>query len=64
MATTPGQPTSYGPQYVELAHKYCLLDATNEVLGDFFSVIRAPFRTGSPPTPDRRLDLQLQSLDQ
>ena len=36
MATTPGQPTSYGPQYVELAHKYCLLDATNEVLGDFF----------------------------
>ena len=38
MATTPGQPTSYEPQYVELAHNYCLLGATNEVLGDFFDV--------------------------
>jgi hypothetical protein len=40
MATTPGQPTSYEPQYVELAHNYCLLGATNEVLGDFFGVTR------------------------
>jgi hypothetical protein len=36
--TTPGQPTSYKPEYNELAHSYCLLGATNEVLGDFFDV--------------------------
>jgi hypothetical protein len=35
---TPGQPTSYKPEYIELAHNYCLLGATNEVLGDFFGV--------------------------
>jgi hypothetical protein len=35
---TPGQPTSYKPEYDELAHNYCLLGATNEVLGDFFGV--------------------------
>jgi len=36
--TTPGQPTLYKPEYIELAHNYCLLGATNEVLGDFFGV--------------------------
>ena len=35
---TLGQPTSYKPEYIELAHNYCLLGATNEVLGDFFGV--------------------------
>jgi hypothetical protein len=35
---TPGQPTLYQPEYNELAHNYCLLGATNEVLGDFFGV--------------------------
>jgi len=35
---TPGQPTLYKPEYIELAHNYCLLGATNEVLGDFFGV--------------------------
>jgi hypothetical protein len=35
---TPGQPTSYKPEHCELAHNYCLLGATNEVLGDFFGV--------------------------
>ena len=35
---TPGQPTLYKPEYRELAHNYCLLGATNEVLGDFFGV--------------------------
>jgi hypothetical protein len=35
---TPGQPTSYKPEYGELAHNYCLLGATNEVLADFFDV--------------------------
>ena len=35
---TPGQPTSYKPEYIELAHNYCLLGATNETLGDFFGV--------------------------
>jgi hypothetical protein len=37
---TPGQPTSCKPEYPELAHNYCLLGATNEVLGDFFGVVR------------------------
>ena len=37
---TPGQPTLYKPEYGELAHNYCLLGATNEVLGDFFGVTR------------------------
>ena len=37
---TPGQPTLYKPEYVELAHNYCLLGATNETLGDFFGVTR------------------------
>jgi hypothetical protein len=35
---TPGQPTSYKPDYGELAHNYCLLGATNEVLAGFFGV--------------------------
>jgi hypothetical protein len=35
---TPGQPTSYKPEHCELAHNYCLVGATNEVLGDFFGV--------------------------
>jgi hypothetical protein len=35
---TPGQPTLYKPEHCELAHNYCLLGATNEVLGDFFGV--------------------------
>src|SRR5260370_3115433 len=34
----PGQPTSYKPEYCELAHNYCLLGATNEVLAGFFDV--------------------------
>src|ERR1700682_545966 len=36
---TPGQPTLYKPEYCELAHNYCLLGATNEVLAGFFGVI-------------------------
>jgi hypothetical protein len=35
-----GQPTLYKPEYIELAHNYCLLGATNETLGDFFGVTR------------------------
>ena len=35
---TPGQPTLYKPEHCELAHNYCLLGTTNEVLGDFFGV--------------------------
>jgi hypothetical protein len=35
---TPGQPTLYRPEYIELAHNYCLLGATNEVLAGFFGV--------------------------
>jgi hypothetical protein len=36
----PGQPTLYRPEYVELAHNYCLLGATNETLAEFFGVAR------------------------
>ena len=35
---TPGQPTSYNPEFCELAHNYCLLGATNEVLANFFDL--------------------------
>jgi hypothetical protein len=35
---THGQPTLYKPEYCELAHNYCLLGATNEVLAGFFNV--------------------------
>ena len=35
---TSGQPTLYKPEYIELAHNYCLLGATNEVLARFFEV--------------------------
>jgi hypothetical protein len=37
---TPGQPTSYKPEYAELAHNYCLLGATNEARAGFFGVTR------------------------
>ena len=47
----PGHPTLYKREYCELAHNYCLLGATNEVLGDFLASPAAPFRTGSPPAP-------------
>jgi hypothetical protein len=36
----PGRPTLYKREYCELARNYCLLGATNEVLGDFFGVAR------------------------
>src|ERR1700716_20131 len=48
---TPGQPTKYRPEYDELAHSYCLLGATNEVLAGFFDVAPRPSTIGSPPTP-------------
>ena len=41
---TPGQPTLYKPEYIELAHNYCPLGATNEVLGDFVGVTRRTIR--------------------
>jgi hypothetical protein len=38
--TTAGQPTSFKPEYCELAYNYCLLGATNEQLGTFLGVTR------------------------
>ena len=35
---SPGQPTSYKPDYNALARNYCLLGATNEELAQFFEV--------------------------
>jgi len=46
---TPGQPTSYKPEYGELAHNYCLLGATNEVAG-FFGVTRTTLYQGKEHT--------------
>jgi hypothetical protein len=36
----PGRPTRYKREYCELAQNYCLLGATDELLGDFFGVAR------------------------
>lgn len=33
-----GRPTSYRKEYVELARNYCLLGATNKILGEYFGV--------------------------
>ena len=52
MATTPGQPTSYKPDYCELVHNYCLLGATNEVLDDFFGVTRRTIQNWIATHPD------------
>jgi hypothetical protein len=45
-----GRPTSYKPEYRKLAHKYCLLIATNEDLSTFFKVMRPQHRM---PREDR-----------
>jgi Protein of unknown function (DUF3297) len=47
----PGQPTLYKREYCELAHNYCLLGATNELLGDFFGVARRTIQNGIAPRP-------------
>jgi hypothetical protein len=49
---TPGQPTSYKPEYCELARNYCLLGATNEVLSDFFGVTRRTIQNWIATHPD------------
>ena len=48
----PGQPTSYKPEYDELAHNYCLLGATNEVLAGFFGVTRRTIQNWIATHPD------------
>jgi hypothetical protein len=48
----PGQPTSYKPEYGELAHNYCLLGATNEVLAGFFGVTRRTIQNWIATHPD------------
>jgi hypothetical protein len=48
---SPRQSASFTPEYCELAYNYCLLDATNEELGDFFDVASRTIDTGSPCTP-------------
>ena len=50
--TTPGQPTLYKPEYIELAHNYCLLGATNETLADFFGVTRRTIQNWIAIHPD------------
>jgi hypothetical protein len=49
---TPGQPTLYKPEYCELAHNYCLLGATNEVLAGFFGVTRRTIQNWIATHPD------------
>jgi hypothetical protein len=48
----PGQPTLYKREYYELAHNYCLLGATNELLGDFFGVARRTIQNWIATRPD------------
>ena len=49
---TPGRPTLYKREYCELAHNYCLLGATDEVLGDFFGVARRTIQSWISTRPD------------
>ena len=49
---TPGQPTSYKPEYDELVRNYCLLGATNEALSDFFGVTRRAIQNWIATHPD------------
>ena len=49
---TPGQPTLYKSAYCELAHNYCLLGATNEVLAGFFGVTRRTIQNWIATHPD------------
>ncbi len=35
-----GRPTSYKPEYADLAYKYCLLGAIDEQLAEFFEVTK------------------------
>ena len=54
---TPGQPTLYKPEYCVLAHVYCLLGATNEVLAGFLASLRLHIQSRAirewPAVPDR-----------
>ena len=47
-----GRPTAYKPEYCELAHNYCLLGATNELLRDFFGVARRTIQNWIATRPD------------
>ena len=49
---TPGRPTLYKRAYCELAHNYCLLGATDELLGDFFGVARRTIQNWISTRPD------------
>jgi hypothetical protein len=60
---TPGQPTSYKPEYDELAHSYCLLGATNEVLAGFFDVAPRTIDNWIATYPDFAADDIVALLD-
>jgi hypothetical protein len=55
---TPGQPTLYKPEYCELAHNYCLLGATNEVLANFFDVAPRTVDNWIATHPDSTLEIR------
>jgi hypothetical protein len=48
----PGRPTLHKREYCELAHNYCLLGATSELLGDFFGVARRTPQNWIATRPD------------
>jgi hypothetical protein len=47
-----GRPTAYKPEYCELAHNYCLLDATAEELAGFFGVTRGTINNWIASIPE------------
>jgi hypothetical protein len=58
-----GRPTAYKPEYCELAHNYCLLGATNEVLAGFFDVASRTIDNWIATHPDFADDDMVALLD-
>jgi hypothetical protein len=52
LMTTAGRPTSFEPEYCELAYNYCLLGATNEQLGSSLGVTRRTIFNSIEAHPD------------
>ncbi len=56
--STAGRPSSYRPEYCQLAHNYCLLGATNARLGEFFGVTSRTIDNWISSIPEFREEVQ------